>query len=696
MITTILDQISGLLGKAYAVSSLTPWLLFWLANAVTGLCLVGPAPVSQWWHHEVTENFSTFATLAAVVVVFFAGGALFMDGLYALVRRWLEEGSNAPGIRLVTRSLCRLQSLRTTRALARLEQAHLDLAIARQLQENVASTTREAIAASRAASRPAPSPEELSTFVARFHACLWDQAPAGIERARQQLVEAFANWHPEQFRDSIRELFEASESHYELSLVRATTLAERTGGRSAVTAAPSEYGETLASTSQYVSTRYGIDSIVMWSRLQPLLPPDHLAVVQDTKVRMDMLTALTVLSGVYAGAWFVVLPAYRVSWQVLTWTTGAGLVGMIVFYFASVDAARSFGETIRSSFDLYRHALLKQFGFDLPATPTEERKMWTGLSRQILYNDVFDLPYAREASAAEKPAADAAAQDRSLGHLLLRGWHWLTTRPSPTPAATAVRRPSPRAWRGAAAAHPAPSGRAAKALAAARVALDVVVVLAVLTFSVWQWQRVLALEGRALVLGLAASHRIPARSLVSSGDLEFRIDSTREPQQVFFNPARLEGRPMLRDVGPGLFLTEADVQSDRRLTVIACAALVPHGIVSNARVDVWRQVAGPEFKPVLRAVQFVALGPSPEPTVPGGVRAPQTGAKGSADSPEGLEALPDSPRKGMAYLLVPADSSPCPPGLGGSSPLLLTPVAVHSEARAEEPAPSSAGKAGKE
>jgi hypothetical protein len=183
---------------------------------------------------------------------------------------------------------------------------------------------------------------------------------------------------------------------------------------------PTALGNILKSAESYPSEegRYDIDAVFFWPRLYVVLPESLRSDLARARSTLDMLLLTASL------AWsFVLLSTvyllYNRQPNPLWWLLsvgGGGLVGYTA-YKSSLSAALAFGELVRSSFDLYRHDLIKQMGFAVPTSLTEERLFWRGL-KLFLYERLLDdphvIPYASARQfEAEEITAESSATDCS-------------------------------------------------------------------------------------------------------------------------------------------------------------------------------------------------------------------------------------------------------------------------------------------
>jgi hypothetical protein len=152
---------------------------------------------------------------------------------------------------------------------------------------------------------------------------------------------------------------------------------------------PTRLGNALRAAEVRAGEPYGLDAVVAWPRLYPLLPDPVRAVVDGQRDALDVnarfcsvFAAAAVISVALLathGWWLLV----AVGWLVLAWLA----------YRAAVAAAVAYGEGIRAAVDLHRFTLLEALHLPLPATPEEERELNRRLSRFLLQGVPLDAPY---------------------------------------------------------------------------------------------------------------------------------------------------------------------------------------------------------------------------------------------------------------------------------------------------------------
>ena len=214
------------------------------------------------------------------------------------------------------------------------------------------------------------------------------------------------------------------------------------------TVMPTALGNVLKSAERYPWQRYRLDAVVIWSRLQPLLPAEFADLLQQAKTSLDLLLTLvtfTWLFGVPLALWTALRAAWPTSAPVITvlaalalaayipllasrrtsrpvrYAAAAVLVVAVVslvvaqlsvpnlaravtvracvflllvaeitllawaLYRNAVQAGLGYGEKLKAAFDLYRWSVLEQLHLRTPADLIDERVIWEQLSTIVLW-----------------------------------------------------------------------------------------------------------------------------------------------------------------------------------------------------------------------------------------------------------------------------------------------------------------------
>jgi len=165
--------------------------------------------------------------------------------------------------------------------------------------------------------------------------------------------------------------------------------------------APTRLGNVLRSAEAYGPSRYGVDSVRVWSRLYPLLPDPITTSMVSARASMEFLLAVSFLAGIYAPLAALILIVLNGSlfWVFASLLGGTALA--LATYHAALQPAAIYGEMIRAAVDLHRLDLVKEMAMPMPANPAEERRVWNQIQR-LFDRNTHDLNWHYVAPAEKK------------------------------------------------------------------------------------------------------------------------------------------------------------------------------------------------------------------------------------------------------------------------------------------------------
>ena len=188
---------------------------------------------------------------------------------------------------------------------------------------------------------------------------------------------------------------------------------------------PTSFGNILKAAEYYPRLRYQIDSVPIWTRLVHVIPPAYEAKIDQSYNQLVFLVNCSLLCLAFTGMAFFAsfyqfillqakLQVNSPAWipyfirDNLTETTPLifeqrvwlyGIVAVmalfmsLVFQRAALLSVGEFGDTIRSSYDLFRFDLLRQLHLPLPVNSNVEQTQWYRLSNFFnLGHDKYSKP----------------------------------------------------------------------------------------------------------------------------------------------------------------------------------------------------------------------------------------------------------------------------------------------------------------
>jgi hypothetical protein len=152
---------------------------------------------------------------------------------------------------------------------------------------------------------------------------------------------------------------------------------------------PTKLGNTIAAFERYPSRKYGIDAVVMWPRLTPVLAREKYAVfVNREKAGLDFLLNLSILAGLFGLEMILVWFLFKQGFPVFE--LGLAVSISAFCYWASITSALHWGGAVSVAFDMYRHKLRKALGVTAPASLAAEKEIWRQLSAFYRIRDMYE------------------------------------------------------------------------------------------------------------------------------------------------------------------------------------------------------------------------------------------------------------------------------------------------------------------
>ncbi len=154
---------------------------------------------------------------------------------------------------------------------------------------------------------------------------------------------------------------------------------------------PTRLGNIFATIEEYPNIRYGMDGMVYWPRLIPVIPKEYSDIIADEKINIDFLINLSLLSGIFAMEMLIKF-VYNYEELMFLLLTILSFTLFYIFYRVSTMNVVAMGELIKSCFDLFRYDILNKMNIDIPDKIEEERFLWYRLSNYITSGESFYYP----------------------------------------------------------------------------------------------------------------------------------------------------------------------------------------------------------------------------------------------------------------------------------------------------------------
>jgi hypothetical protein len=132
---------------------------------------------------------------------------------------------------------------------------------------------------------------------------------------------------------------------------------------------PTALGNALAAVEDTAGAAYGLDAVVAWPRLYPLLGDQMRVIVDDLRDGMDSAATLAATGGLTAAVSMALLAPKSGWWTLLA---VAPLAIGVVGYLGAVRGAQAYGLAVTTAFDLHRFDLLRAMRLAVPTKLVDE------------------------------------------------------------------------------------------------------------------------------------------------------------------------------------------------------------------------------------------------------------------------------------------------------------------------------------
>ncbi len=149
---------------------------------------------------------------------------------------------------------------------------------------------------------------------------------------------------------------------------------------------PTRIGNILRASELYAYDHYGIDSVIIWTRLRPLLPDEVVAPLADSKTASNFMLLMSVFSVTFTLIWCPVLALFTSRWELFL-LCALGWPLAWICHHSAVQSELAYSEQLKAVFDLHRYDLLKALNRPIPLDDKAERKEWERLA-QFFYRNI--------------------------------------------------------------------------------------------------------------------------------------------------------------------------------------------------------------------------------------------------------------------------------------------------------------------
>lgn len=144
---------------------------------------------------------------------------------------------------------------------------------------------------------------------------------------------------------------------------------------------PTPLGNRLKAAETHAGARYGLEAIIAWPRLWPLLPE---------AMRIDVAEARAHLNAAVRLIGWGMLACLWTFWA--WWALPLGIVVGVLAWSRALSAAETYGDLLRAAFDLHRFDLYKTLYWPLPRKTGETERAHGEQLTQYLFRGLTQYP----------------------------------------------------------------------------------------------------------------------------------------------------------------------------------------------------------------------------------------------------------------------------------------------------------------
>lgn len=157
---------------------------------------------------------------------------------------------------------------------------------------------------------------------------------------------------------------------------------------------PTRLGNILRACEVYPDDRYGAPGLLVWPRLYAQLPDAMIALIGDSRSALEFLLVLAALaSGFAGGSGVYLLVIGGPVWLYLACVLGSSAIAVLA-YSASLAAARTYAEYVRTAYDLYRSKVIETMNLPRPANLAAELATWEAVQALLVQNEPWTASFS--------------------------------------------------------------------------------------------------------------------------------------------------------------------------------------------------------------------------------------------------------------------------------------------------------------
>lgn len=176
---------------------------------------------------------------------------------------------------------------------------------------------------------------------------------------------------------------------------------------------PTRLGNILKNAERYPLQRYDIAAVLFWPRLYGVLPDSFAKTLESARASLDFMLVVSALSALFAFVTGAYLLITQGLWWLFLFCFLGGFVVAYLAYLSALEAAVTYGQLIKGTFDLYKDELREKLGYKRPKSLEKEREFWSRLYELVYKGETGDpqaLVYPSETNSADGESETTPAE----------------------------------------------------------------------------------------------------------------------------------------------------------------------------------------------------------------------------------------------------------------------------------------------
>ena len=146
---------------------------------------------------------------------------------------------------------------------------------------------------------------------------------------------------------------------------------------------------------EYPFVRYGMDGIFFWPRLSKVIPIDYATKIEAMNTAVAFLVNSSFISLLISGEVTIALGQIKAWLEPRAFIVPICLGLSCLFYYAATSTALTYGQYVRTCYDLFRLDLLAALRIEAPDNPDDEKELWRRVHEFLVLGE--SSPYQRRA-----------------------------------------------------------------------------------------------------------------------------------------------------------------------------------------------------------------------------------------------------------------------------------------------------------